>query len=180
MDNKEYACYEVKLNRLFNIQSKQNLIWFAALFAFVVICTILNVVNNTFDWKKLLIVCCGYLVIVIVKIISNPKCLDITPDTIKFQYRGSLSALLVRGQVWGGVESEAKYKKTHTLYNIKSIEYLQSSFEKKFSCGHIRICADANIGGKRKEQQTFTIYGVNDFENTSAWMKEFVKLTTAA
>ena len=27
MDNQEYACYEVKLNRVFNIQSKQYLIW---------------------------------------------------------------------------------------------------------------------------------------------------------
>ena len=77
----------------------------------------------------------------------------------------------------GGTGTESKYEKTYTLYNIKSIEYLQSSFEKKFSCGHIRICADVNMGVKGKEQRTFLIYGMKDFENTSAWMKEFVQLS---
>jgi hypothetical protein len=33
------------------------------------------------------------------------------------------------------------------------------------------------MGVKGKEERTFTIYGVKDFENTSAWMKEFVQLS---
>ena len=177
MDNQEYACYEVKLNRIFNIQSKQNLIWLAVLFTLPILYTIFNIVNHTFDWKGLLIICCGCLAIMVVKLLSNPKCLDVTPDTIKFQYRGALLNLLVTGRIWGGTGTESKYEKTYTLYNIKSIEYLQSSFEKKFSCGHIRICADVNMGAKGKEQRTFLIYGMKDFENTSAWMKEFVQLS---
>ena len=57
------------------------------------------------------------------------------------------------------------------------LKYLQSSFEKKFSCGHICICADVNMGAQGKEQRTFTIYGVKDFENTATWMKEFIQLS---
>ena len=87
MNNHEYACYEVKLNRIFNIQSKQNLIWLAVLFTLPILYTIFNIVNHTFDWKGLLIFCCGCLAIMIVKLLSNPKCLDVTPDTIKFQSR---------------------------------------------------------------------------------------------
>jgi hypothetical protein len=33
------------------------------------------------------------------------------------------------------------------------------------------------MGVKGKEQRTFLIYGMKDFENTSAWMKEFVQLS---
>ena len=172
MNNQEYGHYEVKLNRIFNIQSKQNIIWFAVLFALPILYTIFNVAYHTFDWKGLLIFCGGCLIIMIVKLLSNPKCLDVTPDTIKFQYRGALLNLLVTGHIWGGTGSESC-----TLYNIKSIEYSQSSFEKRFSCGHIRICADVNKGEKGKEERTFFIYGVKDFENTSAWMKGFVQLS---
>ena len=177
MDHQEYACYEVKLNRIFNIQSKQSLTWLAVLLIWPALYTIFNVVNHTFAWEQFFVFCCGCFVIMIVKLLSNPKCLDVTPDTIKFQHRGALLALLSRGRIWGGTGSEPKYKKIYTLYNIQSIEYLQSSFEKRFSCGHIRICADVNMGAKGKEQRTFLIYGMKDFENTSAWMKEFVQLS---
>ena len=177
MDNQEYACYEVKLNRIFNIQSKQDFIWLAVLFALLIFYTILNLVNHTFNWIGLLLFCCGCLAMMLVKLLCNPKCLDVTPDTIKFQYRGALLNLFVIRRIWGGTGTESKYEETYTLYNIKSIEYLQSSFEKTFSCGHIRICADVNMGAKGKEERTFTIYGVKDFENTSAWMKEFVHLS---
>ena len=113
----------------------------------------------------------------IVKLLSNPKCLDVTPDKIKIQYHGALLNILITGRISVNAESESKHEKAYTLYNIKSIEYLQSSLEKRFSCGHVRICADVNLGAKGKEQRTFLIYGVKDFENTTAWMKEFVQLS---
>ena len=84
MNNQEYACYEVKLNRIFNIQSKQNLIWLAVLFALPFLDTIFNIVNHTFDWKELLVFSCGCLAIMIVKLLSNPKCLDVTPIQLNF------------------------------------------------------------------------------------------------
>ena len=177
MTHQEYACYEVKLNRFFNIQAKQNVIWLTILLALPIFYTIFNIVNHTFDWKGVLIFSCGCLAIMIVKLLSNPKCLDVTPDTVQFQYRGALLNLLVTGRIWGNSGKESKYEKIYTLYNIKSIEYLQSSFEKMFSYGHIRICADVNTGEKGKEQRTFFIYGMKDFENTSAWMKNFVHLS---
>jgi len=177
MGQTEYACYEVKLNRIFNVQSKQNFIWLAVFGALPIIYTICNVVNHTFDWKELLLFGCGCLAVMTVKLLSHPKCLDVTPNTIQFQHWGALLKLLVMGRIWGGTGSESKYDKTYTLYNIKSIEYLQLSFEKRFSCGHLRICADVNVGAKGKEQRTFLIYGIKDFENTSAWMKEFVQLS---
>jgi len=180
MDDREYACYEVKLNRFLNVQSKQSLSWLAVLLVFFVLYTIFSFVNNTFDVKGLIIFCCVDAAIVIVNLLSNPKCLDVTPDTIKFQYHGALLRLLAGGRIWGGAEGESKYGKTYTVYNIKSIEYLQSFFEKRLSCGHIRICGDVNTGGTGREQRTFTIYGITDFENTSVWMKEFIRLSNDA
>ena len=87
-----------------------------------------------------------------------------------------LNLLLVR-RIWGSTGNVSKYERTYTLYNIKSIEYLQTPFEKRFSCGHIRICGDVNVNETEKEQRSFVIYGVKDFENTSAWMREFVQLS---
>ncbi len=172
MENQN-TCYEVKLNRWLNIQSKQNLILLAVLIALPVAYIIINAINNTIDWKYNVIFSCGCVVIMIVKLLSGPKCLDVTPETIKFQYRGALFHLLTIGRLRINSNNDTAYGSTHTLYNIKSIEYSQTSFEKIFSCGHICVNADVNIKSN-KEQRTFVIYGVKDFENTSAWMKGYI------
>jgi hypothetical protein len=57
------------------------------------------------------------------------------------------------------------------------MEYLQTPFEKIFSCGHIYICGDVNTDDGGKEERAFTIYGVKHFDDISAWMKDFMILS---
>ena len=178
MENENNACYEVKLNRLFNIQTKQNLIWLAVLMALPIALAIFCYVKGTLDWTKIILFYCLSFTVMIIKLLSSPKCLDVTHDTITFTTKSLTSYTLLNLVITGRarVGSYRKYETTHTLYNIKSIEYLQTPFEKRFSCGHICICGDVNVSETEKEQRSFVIYGVKDFENTSAWMKAFVKL----
>ncbi len=183
MENENNACYEVKLNRLLNIQTKQNLLWLAVLIAWPIVLIVVGYVNGTMDLTKVILLYCLSLTVMIIKLLSSPKCLDVTPDTIHFtvkSQRGGLLQLLTMGQIRRSSFSVSGYEKDYTLYNIKSIEYLQTPFEKRFSCGHICICGDVNVSETEKEQRSFVIYGVKDFENTSAWMKEFVKLAVDA
>lgn len=178
MENESNACYEVKLNRLLNIQTKQNLLWLAILMAWPIVLSIFCYAKGTLDWTKVILFYCASFIIMMIKLLSSPKCLDVTPDTITFTTKGLSFYMLLNLFVTGRarVGSYNKYETDHTLYNIKSIEYLQTPFEKRFSCGHICICGDVNVSETAKEQRSFVIYGVKDFENTSAWMKEFVKL----
>ena len=57
------------------------------------------------------------------------------------------------------------------------MEYLQTPFEKIFSCGHICIRGDVYLEFGKKEERTFTIYGVKHFDDISAWMKDFMILS---
>ena len=179
MENENNACYEVKLNRLFNIQTKQNLIWLAVLMVWPIVLAIFCYVKGTLDLTKVILFYCGSFLIMVIKLLSSPKCLDVTPDTITFTTKSLSFYMLLNLFVTGRarVTSYKKYETDHTLYNIKNIEYLQTPFEKRFSCGHICICGDVNVSETEKEQRSFVIYGVKDFEDTSAWMKAFVKLS---
>ena len=176
MEDEKHHCYEVKLNRLFNIQSKENVIYFTVWVIACVICIGSNIGKNPADIRGVLIFLGGWLAVLFVRVFSAPKCLDVTSETVKFQKRTGLLRLLTRGYVMKGVGNGPQYTETVTVYHIKSIEYLQTPFEKKFSCGHIRICGDVNTGPKEKEERTFVIYGLKDFENTSAWMIDFICL----
>ena len=175
MTESEHACYEVKLNRLLNIQARQNIVWLITSTLLLALLLIVSTLKLGVDFKIFIIIFCGYIFVMAVKLLSNPKCLDVTPNTVKFQYRGAFLHLLIFKRNINGVD--ANNDETYTLYNIKSIEYLQSGFDKLFSCGHIRICGELNVGKSKKEQRTFVIYGVKDFENTAAWMREYVQLS---
>lgn len=172
----EYNSYEVRLNRLFNIRAKQNIILFAILLAASVAHVVINLVNNTVAENGTVLFCLACLAIMIVKLLSHPKYIEITPETVKFSSRSALLNLLIRGRISGGADGKSRYENTYTVYNIKSIEYIQSAFEKPFSYGHIRICGDVNLGESGKEERTFAIYGIKDFTNMSAWMRDYLKL----
>lgn len=173
MENQDHGCYEVKLNRFFNIQSTQNIILIAVLLFAYIAYTVVNSINNTTSAQGNVIFLAGDLLIIIVALLSSPKSLDVTPESVKLQYHGALLHFLLTGHIMGG----GAYGKNYTLYNIKSIQYLQTPLEKIFSCGHIRIFGDVNLSAKIKEQRTFTVYGVKDFKNTSKWMKEYVNIS---
>lgn len=171
MSRTEHTSYDVKLNRFFNIQTRKSLICLAVLLAVIVLYVVINLIQNTFDPKGLLIMVIGCALVMVVALLSNPKCLTVTPETIKFQYRGAFLNLLTTGRVRYSSNQESRYEKTYTVYNIREITYCQSPLEKMFSCGHIRICGDVDA----EHEQAFVIYGVKDFQNTAKWMKDYVK-----
>ena len=171
MSNQDHSSYDIKLNRWMNIQSKPNLI---LLFLLTVLCLFyvaVNIITHEIDPKGLIIFCCGCVLIIVVKLLYHPKCLTVTPETVKFQYRGALLNLLTTGRVRYSSNQESKYEKTYTVYNIREITYGQSPLEKMFSCGHIRIRGDVDAA----HEQTLVIYGVKDFQNTAKWMKDYIK-----
>jgi len=167
----QHDTYYVKLNRFFNIQAKKSLICLAVLVAVVILYVSINLTQNTFDIRGLLISVIGCALIMTAALLSNPKCLAVTPETIKFQYRGAFFNLLTTGRVKYSSNVDSRYENTYTIYSIKTIEYLQTPLEKAFSCGHVRICGNVDA----KDEQTFIIYGVKDFENTAKWMQGYIK-----
>jgi hypothetical protein len=176
MDNQEYDCYEVELNRFFNILSPSNLIMLAGLVSLSATGIIAYFVSDKVALRDAIFTCLGCTVIMIVKIFSSPKCLFVTPKSIKYRYRTALLTMLLHGKVRFGESNEPRYEKSHTLYNIKNIEYFQTPLEKIFSCGHICIHSDVTIGGKQESNSTFTIYGITDFDEVSVWMRSFIIL----
>jgi len=177
MEDPRYVLYEVKLNRFMNIQTKDNLTW-ALISAFVfIVHTVVNLVVGEFSTVQTLFVGAGCLIVMSVKLLSYPKRLYVTSRTVRFQYNILLLNLVTRGRVGFDEGSASRYDKDYTLYNIKSIEYFQTKFDKLFSCGHVRICGYINSDEGKKEERTFTIYGVKDFENTAEWMKEHITVS---
>ena len=137
MPHSEHACYEVKINRFLHIQTKQNLIWLAALTLIAVLYIVSFLINRSVDFPNPLGVISGCVIVMGAKLFCGPKCLDVTPETVKFSYWGAsvrfwrLSPRSIRIFFNG----EPAREKSHTLYNIKSIKYLQTPLEKIFSCG---------------------------------------------
>jgi hypothetical protein len=171
MSNEDHCSYDIKLNRWMNIQSKPNLILLIVLTVLCLFYVATNVFTQEIDHKGVIIFCCGCVLIMVVKLLCHPKCLTVTPETVKFQYRGALLNLLTTGRVRYSSNQESRYEKTYTVYNIREITYGQSPLEKMFSCGHIRIRGDVDTA----HEQTFVIYGVKDFQNTAEWMKDYIK-----
>lgn len=172
MENHEIECYEVEINRFFTIFAPQNWVTLAILCAVSIITCC---ANNALRALDAILLCAGCALILTAKLLSAPRCLMVTPETVKFRYATALLTLLTTGRLRFG--EDIRHDKAYTLYHIQSIEYMQSPLEKVFSCGHIRICGDVNAGAKGKEQRSFTIYGITDFQEVSVWMKGFVRLS---
>ena len=174
MENKEYEYdrYEVKLNRFMNIQKEW--LWCLMSLGVCALVAAVNILIYKEEIQYLAVLSVIYLIVVILKLRSNPGRLEITRTTVNFQYRRALLTLFIHGRIYFGSDNASKYTDAYTVYNIKSMEYLQTPFEKIFSCGHIRIHGDVNIDGGGKEERAFTIYGVKHFEDISAWMKDFM------
>ena len=182
MESKEYEYdrYEVQLSRFMNIQ--QDFVWCLGWLLFFALLGAVNVFVYGDDIQFFAAIAVIYLTVVILKLRSHPRRLEITRTTVNFQCRHALLTLLltlfIRGRVRVGCDEISQYTENYTVYNIKNMEYLQTPFEKIFSCGHIRICGDVNIEGGKKEERTFTIYGVKHFDDISAWMKDFMTLSS--
>ncbi len=182
MESKEYEYdrYEVKLSRFMNIQKDYLwcLVWLV-LFALIGAINVFVYGENIQFFAAIAVI---YLIAVVLKLRSNPRRLEITRTTVNFQRRRALLTVLlmafIRGRVRVGCDEISQYTENYTVYNIKGMEYLQTPFEKFFSCGHIRIQGDVNTEDGGKEVSSFTIYGVKHFGDISAWMKDFMILST--
>lgn len=162
----EYDRYEVKLSRLMNIGKDWGFcLKILATFALV---AVYGIFVHGAETESIAFLAGVFLLIVFLKLFSNPGRLEITRTTVQFsrlriQYRKG------RYQIDG--------KETFSVCNIKRMEYLQTSFEKFFSCGHICIHGDVYLEFGKKEERTFTIYGVKHFDDISSWMKDFMILS---
>ncbi len=179
MDEKECTRFKVNLNRLFNVQKKENLPWFIGLFLLLCFYIIASCLRGKLDLTLTIITVGGYAVTVLVILFSSPAYLIVTPITVSFEYKKALSTLLLTGRIYYGIDdSSSKYTESYTVYDIKSLECLQTPLEKAFSCGHIVLCGYINVTdgqSLKKMPETFILYGLRDFESTAAWLSEFVE-----
>ena len=174
MENKEYEYdrYEVKLNRFMNIQKEW--LWCLMSLGVCALVAAVNILIYKEEIQYLAVLSVIYLIVVILKLRSNPGRLEITRTTVQFS---RLRIQLGHTRIYMIGDSRSKMKETFTVCNIKRIEYLQTPFEKIFSCGHICIRGDVYLEFGKKEERTFTIYGVKHFSDISAWMKDFMILS---
>lgn len=176
MDDERYGQYNIKVNRLFNITQRKLYRTYVWLLAVFLMALVLYIFTDKVSIERLFfcfVFCVVYLTVVL---LSYPKRIEVTPGSAKVVYRHSLQSLLRYGRIAG---TFSNYKTQKTVYNIKSIEYMQSPFEKRFSVGRMCFIGDVmTIQDETPfvEEGEITIYGVMDFENTSEWMKDFIKL----
>ena len=169
----EHDRYEVKLSRLMNIGKD----WGFCLRIFVpyALFAVYDIFAHSAGAAELAFLAVVFLLIVFLKLFSNPGRLEITRTTVQFSrlriQLGGHTRIYMLG------DSRSKMKETFTVCNIKRMEYLQTPFEKIFSCGHICIRGDVYLEFGKKEERTFTIYGVKHFDDISAWMKDFMILS---
>lgn len=173
MENKEYEYdrYEVKLNRFMNVQKDFGL-FLKMLIGYVLMAAInIFAVNEGFSF--LILLTCIYIFVGFLILFRNPGRLEITRTTVGF------SCLNIKFSFGFGfrIYADNKMKETFVVHSIKSIEYLQTPFEKIFLCGHICIIGDIYLEFGKKEERAFTIYGVKHFDDISAWMKDFMILS---
>ncbi len=169
----EYDRYEVKLNRLMNIRKDWN--FCLSIFASYALFTAYGIFVHGAEAESIAFLAGVFLLIVFLKLFSNPRRLEITRTTVQFSYFRIVTG--GRHRVYNLDNPPPKFKETFTVCNIKSIDYLQNSFEKIFSCGHICIRGDVYLEFGKREERTFTIYGVKHFDDISAWMKDFMILS---
>ena len=175
MENKEYEYdrYEVKLSRLMNVQKDFGM-FLKMLVGYILLATI-NIFLGNKDVSFLVLLMGVYIFVVFILLFRNPGRLEITRTTVRFSYlRITLGG---HHRVYNLDDPPPNFKETFTVSNIRRMEYLQTPFEKIFSCGHICIRGDVYLEFGKKEERTFTIYGVKHFDDISAWMKDFMILS---
>ena len=170
----EYDRYEVKLSRLMNIQKDFRL--FLKMLVGYIFVAVVNIFAGNEDISFFVLLMCIYIVLVFVFLFRNPGRLEITRTTIQFSYLNIRFGS--RHRVYTLDNPPPKMKEAFTVCNIQRMEYLQTPFEKFFSCGHICIVGDIYLEFGKKEERSFTIYGVKHFDDISAWMQDFMILSS--
>jgi hypothetical protein len=175
MENKEYEYdrYEVKLSRFMNIQKDFGL--FLKMLIGYILMAAINIFAGNEGFSFLILLTCIYIFVVFLILFRNPGRLEITRTTVGFSYLNIEFGS--RHRVYNLDNPPPKMKETFVVHNIKSIEYLQTPFEKIFSCGHICMIGDIYLEFGKKEERMFMIYGVKHFDDISAWMKDFMILS---
>ena len=177
MESKEYEYdrYEVKLSRFMNIQKYWG--FCLSLLASYALFAVYGIFVHGAEVESIAFLAVVFLLVVFLKLFSNPGCLEITRTTVQFSYLRVVMG--GKHRVYNLDNPPPKFKETFTVCNIRRMEYLQTPFEKIFSSGHICIRGDIYVEFGKKEERTFTIYGVKHFDDISAWMKNFMILSAS-
>jgi hypothetical protein len=174
--NDDHGCYVVRLNRLFSVPKDAAIPILCAVVCFIGIAIVSFFTDRVQSDTVLLagILCIGapfaYL-------LNFPRLMEVTPGSIKVESHGGLYHLLTHRRIYGTLSD---YDKQTTVYNITSIQYLQTPIERFFNVGRVYAVGDVLIiqgECKSVHEGSLTVCGVKDFDNTSAWMKSFMKLT---
>ena len=173
-----HGCYEVKLNRWFYFLQENNILWIAGvplfpLIFFLLYC--LKVIHLAYFVMSAIIAA----LMILAKIHSYPRCIDVTPNSVKICFRETLLKILMAMSRSHGSRIVKIEDREYTIYNIKSIECTQTPFERRMHVGQVHILG--NVISSETEnavvsEKSLTIYGVKDFENTIEWMKEFIQI----
>lgn len=169
----EYDRYEVKLSRLMNIMKDWK--FCLSLFSSYILFAVYGIFVHGAEAESIAFLAVVFLLIVFLKLYSNPGRLEITRTTVQFS---RFHIEKGKPRVYNLDNPPPKFKETFIVYNVRRVEYLQTPFEKIFSCGHICIVGDVYLEFGKKEERTFTIYGVKHFDDISAWMKDFMILSS--
>ena len=169
-ENMDYGCYEVKLNRWFYFSQEANIRWMICVPLLplgVLLLCVLGAIHPVYFFMSIVI----SSLLLFAKLRTYPRCIDVTPNSIKICYRDMFLNILLR------IPSSGDYEQT--LYNIKSISSTQTPFERRMHVGQIHIIGDS-ISTETENavvtESRLTVYGVKDFENTYEWLMEFVNI----
>ena len=173
MNGSEYLenRYDIKLNRLFNIQQRRVGLWLVFALVIMVIAMCMRTVTKELSASIVVIELVFGVLSMLTFLTRFPKKLEVTPTTVRFTKKKI--HYVYRSYYFTTVK--------YTVYNITDIQFTQNAFEKVFGMGRVHFVGD--LGAVTDEyanelkSNTVTIYGVGDFKNTAEWMKNFFVLS---
>jgi hypothetical protein len=174
--NDDHGCYVVRLSRIFALP-RAAAILILCLAVIYVATIILSLVTDLIPEGTPHLGFVLGIALLISYLKTFPRLMEVTPGSLKVESHVGFYYLLTRRRVFGTLSD---YDRQMTVYNITSIQYLQTPLERFFNVG--RVYAEGDIlmiqGDYRNVYEgSLTVCGVKDFDNTSAWMKDFMKLT---
>ena len=172
MNGSEYQenRYDIKLNRLFNIQQRRVGLWLVFALVIMVIAMCMRTVTKELSASIVVIELVFGVLSMLTFLTRFPKKLEVTPTTVRFTKKKI--HYVYRSYYFTTVK--------YTVYNITDIQFSQNAFEKLFGVGRVHfigdLCTITDEYTNDEKSRTVTIYGLGDFQNTAEWMKGFFEL----
>ena len=183
----DFDFYELPCNRFYNLFHMFNFKFFI-LIALIIFGSTLSFCIKVSDMSDILpFSIVGFvfglilaLLIIIAKMLSYPKCIDVNTVNVKFEKRHNLLNALLHSssRLSYGHAGTTNYR----IYNIKSIKFHQTSFEKKNNIGSIEFMGDIlgvdeeNEVCRDEKMTKYVIHGVKDFEDMSKWILNHIEI----